>query len=59
MLKPSLSCKLRCVPTDDEIPPCEEEEEVLQAEEEALASRDRHVAVGNLLVRDIIPSFEL
>ena len=58
MLKPSLSCKLRCVPTDDEIPPCEEEE-VLQADEEALASSDRHVAVGNLLVRDIIHSFEL
>lgn len=39
--------------SDDEIPPCEEEEEVLQADEEALASSDRHVAVGNLLGEDI------
>lgn len=38
--------------SDDEIPPCEEEE-VLQADEEALASSDRHVAVGNLLGEDI------
>lgn len=38
--------------SDDEIPPCEEEE-VLQADEEALVSSDCHVAVGNLLGEDI------